>query len=204
MGLVKSSSKAGSFQAQPRPWWSEKAPSPLDPEFLCNGGRTEQCLELIGSVMGTCSCGPARSKIRTKWQEPQVCAWLPGCRQRKTLSHSLGPSAYSHRPQVTPACPPPSRGPDVLTCPPQCSLGPLLGGARSPPRCSLRGGQPSSLGISCHRGPEPKHCLLPGQPPQSGSLPGPQVGPRSPESSGKLAKTPRSSVRQTGNAAQDT
>ena len=39
MELVKSSRKAGSFQAQPRPWWSEKAPSHLDPDFLCNGGR---------------------------------------------------------------------------------------------------------------------------------------------------------------------
>lgn len=89
MGLVKSSSKAGSFQAQPRPWWSEKAPCPLDPGFLCNGGRTEQCLEFTGSVTGTCSRGPARSKIRTKWQEPQVCPWLPGCRQRKNSSLSL-------------------------------------------------------------------------------------------------------------------
>lgn len=124
--------------------------------------------------------------------------------EEKFKSQFVGPLPYSHRPQVTPGCSLPSRGPAVLTCPPRCSLGPLLGGARSPPWCSLRGGQPSSLGISCHLGSEPKPCLLPGQPPQSGSLPGPQVGPRSPESSGKLAKTPRSSVRQTGNAAQDT
>lgn len=124
--------------------------------------------------------------------------------EEKLKSQFVGPSPYSHRPQVTPGCSLPPRGLAVLTCPPRCSLGPLFGGARSPPRCSLRGGQPSSLGISCHHGPEPKHCLLPGQPPQSGSLPGPQVGPRSPESSGKLAKTPRSSVRPTGNAAQDT
>lgn len=204
MGLVKSSSKAGSFQAQPRPWWSEKAPSPLDPGFLCNGGRTEQCLEFTGSVTGTCSCGPARSKIRTKCRSPRSALDSQAAGRGKIQVSVCGSLTLQSQAPGHPGLLSALSGPAVLTCPPRRSLGPLLGGARSPPWCSLRGGQPSSLGISCHLGSEPKHCLLPGQPPQSGSLPGPQVGPRSPESSGKLAKTPRSSVRQTGNAAQDT
>lgn len=201
MGLVKSSSKAGSFQAQPRPWWSEKAPSPLDPGFLCNAGRTEQCLEFTGSVIRTCSCGPARSEIRTEWQEPQVCPWLPGCRQRKSSSLCLW-------------VPHPTVGhPGLLSAPsgPSCPDLPssVLSWASlwrcQVPTLVFPAWRPAQLpGDTCHHGPEPKHCLLPGQPPQSGSLPGPQVGPRSPESSGKLAETARSSVRPTGNAAQDT
>lgn len=97
----------------------------------------------------------------------------------------------------------PSQGPAVLTFPPQCPLGPLIRGARSPPWCSLRGSQPSSLGISCHCGPEPRYCLLPGQLQCSGSLPGSQVESRSPERLGKLAKAPRSPAWQTRHSAQD-
>lgn len=34
--------------------------------------------------------GPARGEIKDRvWQEPQVCPWLPGCRQRKSSSLSL-------------------------------------------------------------------------------------------------------------------
>ena len=200
------SSEAGSFSAQPWPWESEKAPSPLDPGSLCSGGGTGQCLEFTGSMVGTCLQGPPRSKIRTKWQETQVCPWLPGWGQREKLRSLL---VVPLLPIVTGsmsllACSLPSQGPAVLTFPPQCSFGSLISGARSPPRCSLCGGQPSSLGISCHCGPEPRHCRLPGQLQSSGSLPGPQVGPRSPERLGKLAKAPRSPAWQTGHGAQDT
>lgn len=99
---------------------------------------------------------------------------------------------------TTPARPLPSQGPAVLTFPPRCPFAPLISGAKSPPWCSLRGGQPNSPGISCHCGQEPRHCLLPGQSQHSGAHPRPQVGPRELREAGK--GTQISSVAELGTA----
>lgn len=124
----------------------------------------------------------------------------PGLRaEEKLRSLLVGPSLPVVMVSVTTlACSLPSQGPAVLTFPPQCPFGPVISGARSPPRCSLRGSQPNSLGISCHCGQEPRRCLLPGQPQYSGSLPHPQVGSREVREVGKGTQIP--SVAELGTA----
>lgn len=94
---------------------------------------------------------------------------------------------------TTPARPLPSQGPAVLTFPPRCPFTPLISGAKSPPWCSLRGGQPNSPGISCHCGQDlgTASCQV------SPSTLGPVHVPRwDRESLGKLAKAPRSPAWQ--------
>lgn len=146
-------------------------------------------LELTGSLAGACSPCSHGSKIRMKWQETQACPWLGA--EEKLRSLFVGPSLpVLMVPMTTLACSLSSLCPAVPTFPPQCLFGPLISGARSPPRCSLRGGQPNSLGISCHCGQEPRRCLLPGQPQYSGSLPHPQVGLREVREVGKGTQIP--------------
>lgn len=111
--------------------------------------------------------------------------------EEKLRSLFVGPSLPVVMVSLTTlACPLPSQGPAVLTFPPRCPFAPLISSARSPPWCSLRGGQPNSLGISCHCGQEPGRCLLPGQSQYSGSLPRPQVGPREVREAGKGTQIP--------------
>lgn len=116
---------------------------------------------------------------------------LPLAGGRGKTQVSVGPSLpVLMVPMTTLACSLSSLCPAVPTFPPQCPFGPLISGARSPPRCSLRGGQPNSLGISCHCGQQPRRCLLPGQPQYSGSLSHPQVGLREVREVGKGTQIP--------------
>lgn len=110
--------------------------------------------------------------------------------EEKLKSQFVGPSPYSHRPQVTPGCSLPPRGPAVLTCPPRCSLGPLFGGARSPPRCSLRGGQPSSLGIPVTMAQSPSTASCQVSPRSLGPFQVPRWGPGAQRVQGSWQRQP--------------
>lgn len=196
-GLVKSWSKAGPSWAAPWPWGSEKAPSPWT-QSLCAVGVGQTVSGVHWTPSGNWVTPPTREQNQDKVTGDRGLPLAPRLgAEEKLRSLLVGPSLPVVTVSVTTlACSLPSQGRAVLTFPPRCPFGPLVSCARSPPRCSLCGGQPNSQGRSCHCGPEPSPCLLPGQSQGSGSLPGPQLGPRSPGRLGKLAKSPRSPAWQ--------